>query len=591
MSTVLIAIPVLKDSRRFHLEKGRRWTIMEHMLLEALARRDWSIDDLRDASNLPRRVVIEIVIRLMRAGWVELRVRASGLEFNSTPTGRLYATREDLPPVTRTATRFIGFVVDLVSGGMYRGRDLMTVNEEQWRQRREGRIWAELEVKLTEESVQPDVQVLADRLLESDERLTRVDVQDRRPRRLWGLVSVRGNEIEGLAGDIPDRLKTAILAAAARARGAAPATPAATPPAQPASRPARETRQITFRNDDLIMGGAAHHEAFARLLGRAQHRVVIHSTFIDPRRLDALLALVRQPVQKGAVIDVLWGQSREKHNVNGTREAALSLRTLVAAEGLQDRVRVHMTSSRSHAKLLLADTGDARKFQAVLGSCNWLSSDFAAFDVSCRLRDPALVAELANDLAELARPPDGQIPDLSIELLRLAAAIREESPPTGGKSTGRIVTAAEHASILTRAREESRERIMVLSHRLDVAAKPALKALSAAAGTGGTQNVQAIYGRLGDTVRPEQVVALTRAVASEGVVLAEAPAKLHAKVLAWDADHILISSLNMLSSDPSSANPRQELGVLIQAPEAARLLYAAIEDLPTSRAKDPITDE
>ena len=40
MSTVLVGIPVIKDARKFHLDKGRRWTVIEHILLEALAKQD-----------------------------------------------------------------------------------------------------------------------------------------------------------------------------------------------------------------------------------------------------------------------------------------------------------------------------------------------------------------------------------------------------------------------------------------------------------------------------------------------------------------------------------------------------------------------
>ena len=67
MSTVLVGLPVQQHTRRFHLEKGRRWNVVEHLLLQALADRARTAGELSDEGALPRRVVLEALIRLMRA--------------------------------------------------------------------------------------------------------------------------------------------------------------------------------------------------------------------------------------------------------------------------------------------------------------------------------------------------------------------------------------------------------------------------------------------------------------------------------------------------------------------------------------------
>jgi cardiolipin synthase len=46
--------------------------------------------------------------------------------------------------------------------------------------------------------------------------------------------------------------------------------------------------------------------------------------------------------------------------------------------------------------------------------------------------------------------------------------------------------------------------------------------------------------------------------------------KVHAKLLAWDNDFVLITSQNWLSADPSEKNVRREIGVFLRAPGAAR---------------------
>jgi cardiolipin synthase A/B len=46
--------------------------------------------------------------------------------------------------------------------------------------------------------------------------------------------------------------------------------------------------------------------------------------------------------------------------------------------------------------------------------------------------------------------------------------------------------------------------------------------------------------------------------------------KVHAKVLAWDNDLVVISSQNWLSADPSESNPKREMGVFLRASGVAR---------------------
>ncbi len=54
-----------------------------------------------------------------------------------------------------------------------------------------------------------------------------------------------------------------------------------------------------------------------------------------------------------------------------------------------------------------------------------------------------------------------------------------------------------------------------------------------------------------------------------------APA-LHAKLLCWDTDDVVITSQNWLSADPSDANVRRELGIHLQSPGAADTISAKL---------------
>ena len=101
MSSVRVAVPLFRGKRRFHLEKGRRWSVAEHIVLSSLAERPRSADELAREGRMHRRLALEMLIRLMRAGWVELQPDGSSTVFQASPAGVTAAARAELPVVAR----------------------------------------------------------------------------------------------------------------------------------------------------------------------------------------------------------------------------------------------------------------------------------------------------------------------------------------------------------------------------------------------------------------------------------------------------------------------------------------------------------
>lgn len=102
--------------------KGRPWSPVEHLILQALANDPRTAAKLAEQSALPKRLVIEALIRLMRAGWVELSSQPVGTLFRATVDGRDKAFLDELPNVPKTITRWMTFVIDRVTGMTFRGR-------------------------------------------------------------------------------------------------------------------------------------------------------------------------------------------------------------------------------------------------------------------------------------------------------------------------------------------------------------------------------------------------------------------------------------------------------------------------------------
>src|ERR1043166_5420824 len=63
------------------------------------------------------------------------------------------------------------------------------------------------------------------------------------------------------------------------------------------------SRPCVFNPDDLVIGGIEQRALFVDLLGKAQRRMIIHSTFLDARRFEVLLEPIRAACERGVTID------------------------------------------------------------------------------------------------------------------------------------------------------------------------------------------------------------------------------------------------------------------------------------------------
>ncbi|WP_233828878.1 phospholipase D-like domain-containing protein [Paraburkholderia sp. ZP32-5] len=571
MSVVRVAIPLLKGKRRFFLEKGRPWSLVEHVMLAALAIKPRTVDELAISGDLPRRLVLEALIRLMRAGWVVLQQESKGVVFSATPAGKEVVGDEELPQISKVTNRWMNFVIDKITGTIYRSRELPFLEKHLVTQRaeREPLVWLEpREVEAFDDTTG----VLA-ALFDDDEKFVSVEPSSERMVERFAIASVRNDAVEGLPARAPDELFELVRNAAR----SAPIKPAGSqspriPSGQGVSisnRAAEIPFDAIFRSGDLVLGGQAHKEALHQALDRARHRIIIHSTFITQSGFETIRSLLNGAVARGAIIDVLWGQDDDKADTVTSAMIVTKLRDEIDREGMSSALRVHRFSTRSHAKLLVCDDGRADRMFAIVGSCNWLSSNFQNYEASVRFADPQVVATILEQLADLSRGHDRHWTELTSEMARLAAEARRQRPPSGSKAKVAIVLGPQHAQFGRLARDEAVSRIFVTSHKLGAAIRTAVIVPAITAVEEKNIDVKVYYGV--GAADASTNAALTQSGARDGlnVQLIEEP-RLHAKILAWDDDSVLITSQNWLSADPGDSKLRKEIGVYVRAQGVAR---------------------
>ena len=575
MSVVRVAVPVLHGRRRFHFDKGRPWSVIEHALLDALGKREATAIRLSEQGRIPQRVVIEALIRLMRAGWVEMIERNSGVIFRITNNGIVATSFEELPNAPRRLSRNMNFVVDQISGTVYRSRELPFYHEYVIRERAEKEriIWIERPERLRVDEVRP----LVEALFMDDEKFISMDHSGDRLSERWSLVTVRDDKPDGLPHRAPTTLVEAVKSAAKQAPDTTNLEKFVLYPSSSIAdlnlKPLLEERGVDISAKDLVLGGPDHKAVIKSALKHAKHRVLIHSTFIARDRFIDLLPYIREALGRGVVIDVLWGQDESAEGRRSTRQVVKQIKTELENEDLH-MLRIHPFSTGSHCKILLADEGTADRFSAWIGSCNWLSSPFQSVEASVRLRSPEIVADVVDQIAELSKGARGHWTDLTNNLAALSANLRSSGRSVvSGSAYAQVVIGSDHPKMVRKARDESQHRIFVSSHRFGIAGQPIVLEPALAAAKYRGVDVDVLYGTTNISFSNNNASEITDRFSENGVTIQPVRRpRIHAKILAWDDDTFVITSQNWLSADPPDDMPRQEIGIFVRATGLAKIL-------------------
>jgi len=575
MSIVLVAVPVFKYRLKLHLDKGRPWSVVEHVILQALGSKPWTIGELESSSSLPRRIVIESVVRLMRAGWVEFSSSKEAMRFTSTSLGLTVAHGAELPHAPRRLVRSVSFAVDCVSGTVFANRELLLHEDYVIRDREKSERIVRLNVDT--EKLDYDVQQVHRVLLEDDERFVALESLGERPSQRIALVTVRdGQVVDGLPNREVPALRAKIIEAATLEIDPASVPKVVDQVSTPIKEHSAPVRQIRFSKSDLILDGTRHEQIIKQILSTAASRVFIHSTFIRADVVEGLLPELIGAVRRGVRIDMLWGQSEDLEEVASSRRAIETLLSKEQVVEMGDSLRIHPFSTGSHAKIVVADSRREGGFLAVVGSCNWLTSPFKSYEASVVLRDPTIVADVVGVLANITHSHSGIWSDVTNELMRLTNQIASLPSTKNPNAKASVVIGAHHNRFVLDARDSAKDRIFVTSHRLGPVSESAIIAPLASAASDGAVKGSVFFGRNTGAVKYNTRKRIIAEAASDGVVIevVESP-RLHAKILAWDSDSVVISSLNWLSADPMDYAEPGEVGIFLSG---AGLADAVVDD-------------
>jgi cardiolipin synthase A/B len=578
-SAIRVAVPVKLARLKVWVDKGRHWSAVDKLILWSLAQKPRSAAELADEAGIPTRLVIEIILRMMRFGWIEFAAEPSGASFRATEAGReVIETFETLPPMTRRSSRRISFVMEPVTLHAFGLRDLKPYRPAEIdmieRDHDVRRIVAEGDWRQLSSL---DLYSAVDEVLPDDEQLSTIDYGSSETFDQFALFTVLGDAIKGLPPNPPGQLVRAIKQAAKQRPGNVVTVRTVKPAPVAATR--GELRCEPIRPDDIILSGPEHQDLLVQILRQARSTFVMHTTFLREVAFAKLQDEFRRAAKRGVAIDIFWGADGEEKSRKNNLEAAIAVNLRIGNDpDLRGRGRVHLHSTRSHAKLVIADAAgrSASEFVAVIGSCNWLYSGFNRVETSVVVRQPHAVAMVAEEIAELVFDV-AKSSTISADLTAIARTLRTHAAPIGPAMI-RVVKGDDHSALMRLARETAVRAIMVGGDRLGLAAEARTMIPMMAAAQRSVEGT-ICYSKPSGPVTAGDARELQKVAASANVRLLQIEHReLHGKFLLWDDDHLVVTSLNWSSADTRSNAPQAEIGLYICSPGVAENVRRRLQE-------------
>lgn len=569
----IILLPLYRGVANLRLEKGEQWSDIEHMVLFAVFHECSTLQKLKEVTRLSQSMLIEILIRLMRAGWIELLEEKHVILFRITDYGRSVVDREKLPAITKEIKKSIHFAIDLLSGEVHLANTfpyLISPNKAHkfLAPQPDDDDVTILNSIINSDHLHCDLEVLSRLLMRPDESIIGFNTEKSWGSKGWyAKLIVTEDEIEGLPAKGVDNLIQIIKEQCIDNQSEKKRT-------HPSCSHIRKDRKVTFKthlvkedNVELIVGGKNHENFFHKVLNNAERWVIIHSTFIDPERLTAQLPFLVEASKRGVRIDILWDKDEEDNNsTNKLGEC----RKLFKENKDCSRITIHDFTTNSHAKMIIADNGSDEYFSAI-GSCNWFLTGFKSTEMTACIYDHSFVFDCLAVLSKLTHTPGNSQSKFYTDIINLGINLSRPHENIDGDIKIRLLSSACHEEIIHTARDKAKNEIFIASNKLGGAVENQVLIPADGASRRNSIKVNVYYERLsGPAYKTDIIDEINNKYGSTINITKKRNA--HAKFLAWDSDDAIITSLNWLSKDADDDNPYSEIGVSISGIGKADLL-------------------
>lgn len=576
-------VPLYRMAVSYLYSFGRRWSLIEHMLLIESTVAKHTASELAVMANVPHRLVVEALINLLRANWIEVRSENDKIYFAATPAGHRHAKEKSLPERLQKDIRWDSVCVERLTGHWMRADDLDLVYEKD--------LPADaVRLPALLHTFEPNDAALRDLFrLNLNESLEPTTPQFRPPSLPFARVGVAFNEVQvGLPPNAPLGLRTSLVRASAEITDDDNAAYSSKPYM------VQEVARDDLTADDIIVGGAAHLQLIRESLERARSIVVIHSCFLSADTLRGLLPDFERAARRKVRVELLWGLYADPEVGGAPRKFSDATDVLAGLPpGARGRIRLSSHSSGSHAKVLIYDDRETGQWTTVVGSCNFLSSEFDWLEVSLRTRSALFTSKVLSRLLSNQLPAVGNWSATARQLNHIWSElkIKTRTQPEVGEYAISLVTDYDHYECITLARDRASKEIEVVCDLYGLSAETSVLVPMETAASRGI-DVRLQYTRPSKFLLEEGHEPAPAEIAKRGIKIARVD-DVHAKYLGWDEDNLVISSFNWMATSVDARRSRgAEIGALIEGPGIRSILVEKLRGRPKNKRislLDPLT--
>lgn len=574
-----IFLPAWHYRARAIVQRTWGWSPIEEMVLLALDRTPGTIEQVATSLKIPRQVAASTVARLMQFGLIEVRLAPTPLLTSSGVGHDFLRSNRALPERAEDREVGISLVFEKVGHSILRNRDVMTIPFTRLPASGRAVPFPLGEAPETDATMAHRVHRFMAGSLRPGEWLRGVQAISSVIEQKYLVL-----DLDDVAnGVLPEGVSDLLIAALQTTIATGVLPPVATPRLDPSP-----STMIAFDASQLVVGSEQHLERFERIVAGARSDVFVLSTFVaaqaDERgkeQRERIWRALEDAVNRGVRCHIFYGTSLDEGagNAVAMQELNTRLAAVCAARGV---ILAQRDPVGSHAKIVAADDGQGGAV-ALLGSCNWLSSPFSAVEVSAELRDNQaaaigldLLRSIVAGLASASR---------SVEILQFMASDLRRSRTTltsAGRATAgpqaelTVLYADDHERLLRTAAHEAAESFVCCTNKVGAPMVPALFNPAEVAGRR-ISDVRVYFSRYTGPTKRRHVATHRERLHNVVELLAVRDPQLHAKFLAWDKDHIVISSMNWGSQSGLPDNRLDEIGLYLRGPDLAIHLLEKFE--------------
>lgn len=605
---IYVAIPFYSVTADFNILIEEGWSYIDNIFLKYIADCPRSMEDLVLSSNLPRQLIIQIIIPMVKMGWIELLhiPERSCYAFTATRSGKKVSEDAKLPTVKNNYSRKRDYLFEPFSAKCFEslpyGSPIRLESRarvlELTRQKKISMIdFPEFSyIFPKDQDIFNSVKKGTEQVI-GFEKKSSFSLNDKKEEKFIVVVLIRHNNgryrVDG--ADLKSWLGNYCFFIEEKVNDS------------DTSRKIIEPKQkkyffqdsnLELLNDQIFVdrekigflyGGNANKDALISGIKKANSYLIIHTTFIGEwilKKEGFIMDELKDAAKRGVYILIMWGKDdfykikeSELERMKKVEQFLDTVNQELKNDGFESTINLNEPRTGSHAKYFLYDTVENESFSLV-GSCNFLFSNFDRFEASVLIDNAALSLKLLEITVSLSVGRNGvSSRSNDTNFRRISDTIKNKILNSRIESRGEnhnfyrvnLILKGEHYPILERAKNNANKKIFICSDKINPTLyRPIWDCLKSKRDG---CNVEAFYSNPSEGYTHTEISDLSGLARTQLnlTIKKHAPPHgrtNHSKVLCWDKNNILITSLNWFSSNASCINTIQdsyhEIGIFIE---------------------------